>query len=103
MNQDANIQPVNVLPFTLKKRSKVASHSSIPGCNSRKSTSPWTKWTAPKQVRSASACATSAFVVNAVDASVRDTDDNLPILLGMSFLGRIRMEHDQNRLILTGR
>ena len=43
------------------------------------------------------------IVVTGVDASVRDTDDDLPILLGMSFLGRIRMEHDQNRLILTGR
>lgn len=43
------------------------------------------------------------IVVDAVDAAVRDTDDGAPVLLGMSFLGRVKLEHADNRLKLTGR
>lgn len=42
-------------------------------------------------------------VVDAVEATVRDVDDSAPILLGMSFLGRLKMEHEDNRLKLTKR
>ena len=43
------------------------------------------------------------IVVSSVEATVRDLDDESPILLGMSFLGRVKMEHSDNRLKLTGR
>ena len=43
------------------------------------------------------------IVVEGVDAAVRDTDDGAPVLLGMSFLGRVKLEHEDNRLKLTGR
>lgn len=43
------------------------------------------------------------IVVEGVDAAVRDIDDGAPVLLGMSFLGRVKMEHADNRLKLTGR
>ncbi|RZU47750.1 aspartyl protease family protein [Fluviicoccus keumensis] len=43
------------------------------------------------------------IVVEGVDATVRDVDDGAPVLLGMSFLGRLRMEHEDNRLKLMTR
>lgn len=44
------------------------------------------------------------ITVEAVRATVRDlNDDGTPVLLGMSFLERVRMEHDGTRLKLTGR
>lgn len=43
------------------------------------------------------------IIVEGVDAAVRDTDDGAPVLLGMSFLGRVKLEHEDNRLKLTGR
>ena len=44
-----------------------------------------------------------AITVTSVQASVRDTEDNMPILLGMSFLGRVNMSHEGSRLKLTGK
>lgn len=44
-----------------------------------------------------------SITVESVEATVRDVDDLAPVLLGMSFLGRVRMEHADNRLRLTGR
>lgn len=43
------------------------------------------------------------IVVSSVDATIRDTDDPIPLLLGMSFLGRIKMEHQENRLRLSSK
>lgn len=44
------------------------------------------------------------IIVPGVFATVRDLDEeSLPILLGMSFLERVRIEHDGERLKLTGR
>lgn len=44
-----------------------------------------------------------AITVTSVQASVRDTEDNMPVLLGMSFLGRVNMTHEGSRLKLTGK
>ncbi len=44
-----------------------------------------------------------AITVTSVQASVRDTEDNIPVLLGMSFLGRVNMTHEGSRLKLTGK
>jgi aspartyl protease family protein len=44
-----------------------------------------------------------AITVTSVQASVRDTEDSMPILLGMSFLGRVNMAHEGSRLKLTGK
>lgn len=44
-----------------------------------------------------------AITVTSVQASVRDTEDNIPVLLGMSFLGRVNMTHEDNRLKLTAK
>lgn len=44
-----------------------------------------------------------AIIVTSVEANVRDTDDNIPVLLGMSFLGRLNMTHEDNRLKLTAK
>lgn len=44
-----------------------------------------------------------AITVTSVQASVRDTEDSMPILLGMSFLGRVNMTHEGNRLKLTAK
>lgn len=44
-----------------------------------------------------------AITVTSVQANVRDTEDNMPILLGMSFLGRVNMTHEDNRLKLTAK
>ena len=44
-----------------------------------------------------------SITVTSVQASVRDTEDNIPVLLGMSFLGRVNMTHDGSRLKLTGK
>lgn len=44
-----------------------------------------------------------AIVVRNVDASVRDTPRNGPVLLGMTFLSRVTLTHEQNRLRLTSR
>ncbi len=44
-----------------------------------------------------------AITVTSVEANVRDTDDNIPILLGMSFLGRLNIVHEENRLKLTAK
>lgn len=43
------------------------------------------------------------IIVTSVEASVRDNDDAIPVLLGMSFLSRIKMEHEQNRLRLSAK
>lgn len=44
-----------------------------------------------------------AITVTSVQASIRDTEDNIPVLLGMSFLGRVNMTHEDNRLKLTAK
>ena len=44
-----------------------------------------------------------AITVTSVQASVRDTEDNIPVLLGMSFLGRVNMTHEGSRLKLTAK
>lgn len=44
-----------------------------------------------------------AITVTSVQANVRDTEDSMPILLGMSFLGRVNMSHEGSRLKLTGK
>lgn len=44
-----------------------------------------------------------AITVTSVEATVRDTDDDVPVLLGMSFLGRLKLEHNENRLKLTAK
>lgn len=44
-----------------------------------------------------------AITVTSVEANVRDTDDNIPILLGMSFLGRVNIAHEENRLKLMAK
>lgn len=38
-----------------------------------------------------------------VVATVRESTDNSPILLGMTFLSRVTMQHEQNRIRLTAR
>lgn len=43
------------------------------------------------------------ITVRNVLATVRESNDNAPILLGMTFLSRVSMQHEQNRLRLTGR
>jgi aspartyl protease family protein len=44
-----------------------------------------------------------AITVTSVQASVRDTEDNIPVLLGMSFLGRVNMAHEDKRLKLSAK
>lgn len=36
-----------------------------------------------------------------VDATIRDTEDDLPILLGMSFLSRVKLEQSGQKMVLT--
>lgn len=36
-----------------------------------------------------------------VEASIRDTDDNMPVLLGMSFLKRVKLEQSNQRMTLS--
>lgn len=36
-----------------------------------------------------------------VEASIRDTEDDLPILLGMSFLSRVKLEQSGQKMVLT--
>ena len=36
-----------------------------------------------------------------VEASIRDTEDELPILLGMSFLNRVKLEQSGQKMVLT--
>jgi aspartyl protease family protein len=43
------------------------------------------------------------ITVNQVEASIREAPSFGPILLGMSFLGRLDMQHEQNRLSLKER
>mgnify|MGYP001765502492 CR=1 FL=1 len=43
------------------------------------------------------------ITVRNVLATVRDSNDNAPILLGMTFLSRVSMQHEQNRLRLSSR
>lgn len=43
------------------------------------------------------------ITVRNVVATVRESTDNAPILLGMSFLSQVNLQHEQNRLRLTGR
>lgn len=43
------------------------------------------------------------ITVRNVVATVRESNDNAPILLGMTFLSRVNMQHEQNRIRLTGR
>lgn len=43
------------------------------------------------------------IVVVGVPAMVLDTEDSLPILLGMSFLSRVNITHEGNKLRLTAR
>lgn len=43
------------------------------------------------------------ITVRNVVATVRESNDNAPILLGMTFLSRVNMQHEQNRLRLTAR
>jgi aspartyl protease family protein len=38
-----------------------------------------------------------------VEASIRDTEDNMPILLGMSFLKRVKLEQSNQRMTLTAK
>lgn len=38
-----------------------------------------------------------------VEASIRDTEDNMPILLGMSFLKRVKLEQANQRMTLTAK
>jgi aspartyl protease family protein len=44
-----------------------------------------------------------SITVISVDATIRDTEDDMPVLLGMSFLGRVKLEHNENRLKLTAK
>ena len=44
-----------------------------------------------------------AITVISVEATVRDTEDNIPVLLGMSFLSRVKLEHNDNKLKLTAK
>ncbi|MBP7178593.1 MAG: TIGR02281 family clan AA aspartic protease [Moraxellaceae bacterium] len=43
------------------------------------------------------------ITVRNVVATVRESNDNAPILLGMTFLSRVSMQHEQNRIRLTAR
>lgn len=43
------------------------------------------------------------ITVRNVLATVRESNDNAPILLGMTFLSRVSMQHEQNRLRLSSR
>ncbi len=43
------------------------------------------------------------ITVRNVLATVRESTDTAPILLGMSFLSQVKLQHEQNRLRLTGR
>ncbi|PTQ87541.1 retropepsin-like aspartic protease family protein [Agitococcus lubricus] len=43
------------------------------------------------------------ITVQAVEATVRDLDSDEPILLGMSFLGQVRLEHEENRLRMSAK
>lgn len=43
------------------------------------------------------------IVLRNVVATVRESTDDSPILLGMTFLSRVTMQHDQNRIRLTAR
>lgn len=43
------------------------------------------------------------ITVRNVVATVRESNDVTPILLGMTFLSRVNMQHEQNRLRLTAR
>lgn len=43
------------------------------------------------------------ITVRNVVATVRESTDTAPVLLGMSFLSRVSIQHEQNRLRLTGR
>ena len=43
------------------------------------------------------------ITVRNVIATVRESNDNAPILLGMTFLSRVSMQHEQNRIRLTAR
>ncbi|MBK6758640.1 MAG: TIGR02281 family clan AA aspartic protease [Moraxellaceae bacterium] len=38
-----------------------------------------------------------------VEASIRDSEDNMPILLGMSFLKRVKLEQSNQRMTLTAK
>lgn len=42
-----------------------------------------------------------AITLSFVEATIRDTDDDLPILLGMSFLSRVQLEQSGQKMILT--
>lgn len=43
------------------------------------------------------------IVVKNVQATIREAPRMSPILLGMTFLGRVNMQHEQNRLKITAR
>ncbi len=43
------------------------------------------------------------ITVRNVVATVRESNDTSPILLGMTFLSRVAMQHEQNRIRLTAR
>lgn len=42
-----------------------------------------------------------AITLSFVEATIRDTDDDLPILLGMSFLNRVQLEQSGQKMVLT--
>lgn len=42
-----------------------------------------------------------AITLSFVEATIRDTNDELPILLGMSFLSRVKLEQSGQKMVLT--
>ena len=42
-----------------------------------------------------------AITLSFVEATIRDTDDDLPILLGMSFLSRVKLEQSGQKMVIT--
>lgn len=42
-----------------------------------------------------------AITLSFVEATIRDSDDELPILLGMSFLSRVKLEQSGQKMVLT--
>ncbi|HMY29009.1 MAG TPA: retropepsin-like aspartic protease [Agitococcus sp.] len=42
-----------------------------------------------------------AITLSFVEANIRDTEDDLPILLGMSFLSRVKLEQSGQKMVIT--